>query len=143
MSLQRMYMAMTGVAAPASPMFTGDPFQAQDFGFGFVEAGIEIDADGGIEAFNSGGNLGDIGRWDGGGSFVRADFDFRADKSSGFGNLDAPFVQSVWYAGSSLISFKVSNSFSVDNWSGTLRMRPTGGGSDIDTASLQLTAEGI
>ncbi len=138
-SKMRMAMADAG-GAPASPMFTGDPFDVFSFDPTEAEAGIHIASDGDIESFTEAGPGPDLGTWDGGGSFVKADYDFRADKISGIGSLNSPNLQSIWYPGSGSISFKVITT-SVKNWTGTLRMRPTGGGADIDTAPLHLEAD--
>jgi hypothetical protein len=135
-----MAMAEPGGGGPSSPAFTGDPFSVFSFDPSEATAGIDIESGGNIGAFDEDGALPDIGTWDGGGSFVKADFDFRADKISGIGSLNSPNLQGIWYPGSGSIQFKVITT-SVKNWVGTLRMRPTGGGADIDTASLQLEAD--
>jgi hypothetical protein len=137
-----------GVAS-GDPRFTNDPYNVQSFTMPPTEpdalAGIEIDADGGIESFLSsveGGNQGDIGRWDNGlGTLDIADYDFRFDVTSGAVN-GISFAANTWHPGSGgLINFSVTENFGVQTATGTLRMRPAGGGADIDTASLTLGAE--
>lgn len=138
-----MKMAMEGAAAaPGSPMFTGDPYNVFDTYPQPAIAGIEIDVDGGIEGFKGAGNIGDIGRWDGGGSFVRADYDFRVDLTTGTLSNDWD-AEGVWHPGTSLVSFgvHVPVPIGLKRAIGTLRMRPTGGGVDIDTAPIQLEGD--
>jgi hypothetical protein len=129
------------MAGAASSVFMGLGYSYNPSVSGTTLAGIEIDADGGIEHFNQTGNLGDFGTW---GSplstYTRADYDFRCDKVSG-DDLDTGTgdAQDTWHAGSSLISFQLAQASGVKTFTGTLRMRPTGGGSDIGEArTLQI-----
>lgn len=135
------------VASSPDPRFTGDPYSVVDLTINPIDAlaGIEIDVDGAIEEFINAGNQGDIGRWDNGlMSLDRSDFDFRADKISG-DDLDTTGLgkpQNTWILGSAFPVFQVRvTNFGSDIFVGTLRVRPTGGGGDLDTASLRLEAE--
>lgn len=148
-ALQALYQSMCGPSAPCAPQFTTDPLNAFSFTQPPTEpdalAGIEIDADGAIERFLSsveGGNQGDIGRWDGGcGILDIADYDFRYDVSIGSVNGISNSA-GVWHPGSGgLINFSVTENLGIQTATGTLRVRPTGGGVDIDTCTLNLHAE--
>lgn len=132
-----------GVAS-GDPRFTSDPYVVIDFRVFPTDAlaGIEIDSDGGIEAFKSSGNQGDIGRWDNGlGTLDRADYDFRLDIISGSANWSGSDAVNTWIAGTSLIAWAAEElGFGEESFSATLRIRPTGGGADFDTASVTCTA---
>ena len=120
-------------------MFTGDPFFALDSYPSPANAGIEIESDGSITRFTSTQNNIFEGRWDGGGSFNRSDYDFRFDRISGAADCDGTNKVGIWYPGTTLIAYSLLFSgFGLRNITGTLRMRPTGGGADIDTASLTI-----
>ena len=143
-NLAMMYRALTGPSGPSMPFFTGPtPYLEADSYPAPATAGIEVDADGGVETFTSAGNQGDIGRWDGGGSFNAADYDFRMDFISG--TLDgASDPLGVWLnSGFGVIGawFVQVEIFGINNFQGTLRMRPAGGGADIDTKLVQLFSE--
>ena len=135
-ALQAMYRAMADQSVACAPLFTSDPFQAFDSYPSPANAGIEIEADGTITRFTSTTNNILIGRWDGGcGSLDRADYDFRADRTGGSGDFDGFWKEGIWYPGSGLISFSLLfTGFGIKRIFYTLRMRPTGGGVDIDTA---------
>ena len=142
-ALALMYRAMSAVAVGGMPQFTGDPYQAEDLDAGLAQAGIKINADGTIQKVVQGAPLAILGRWDGGvGSLTRSDYDFRADKVTGSGTLNGGYNQGVWYNGVSIIEFSIST---ADRrvWNGTVRVRPAGGGSDIDTAPLSIDVEAI
>ena len=142
MSLQMMYRAVSGESVSSQPMFSGDPYWVFDFEFiGMAKAGIRIRNDGIIEEYDSNGIQSLSGRWDGGGSFNIADYDFRFNKFSG--DLDGPFTDGIWYPGSGAqIDFYVETS-GVQNATGSLLMRPAGGGVTIDTADVTLDAETV
>ena len=82
-----------------------------------------------------------IGRWDNGlGTLTIGDYDFRMDTSSG--NIDRGQSADTWINGFHLMSWGVEETGTgIQNWSGTIRVRPAGGGSDHDTASGTLQAE--
>jgi len=73
-------MAQIGV-----PAFIGGGYSAFDVAISPTDglAGVEIDADGGIERYLHTGNQGDIGRWDGNNSLNKVDFQFRYDVTGG------------------------------------------------------------
>jgi hypothetical protein len=120
-------------------MFNKSLYNAFDTYPSPANAGIEIEADGTITRFTSTTNNILIGRWDAGGPLVRADYDFRADRISGAGDFDGANKKGIWYPGSSLVAFSLLFvGFGVKNIDATLRMRPTGGGADIDTATLDI-----
>jgi hypothetical protein len=148
-ALQALYQSMCGPAAPCAPLFTAGSIFVASFTMPPTEpdalAGIEIDADGAIESFKSsveGGNQGDHSRWDGGcGILDIADYDFRYDVTIGSVN-GISFTAGVWHPGSGgLINFSVTENLGVQTAWGTLRVRPAGGGADIDTITLTLQAE--
>lgn len=136
-------MAFFAPPAQAQPQFSAAAYNIEDNFGSPAEASIEIDADGGIESVLNAGNQGDIGRWDGNASLTKSDYEFRLDTISG--TLNAP--------GSAAADTWISASASTDTWgiiqigsgikifNGTLRVRPAGGGADIDTATVTLTAD--
>lgn len=135
----------SGTGSPSgAPNFSGDPYIVFDSTLGpsFCMAGIEIDSDGAIEAIKSGGNQGDIGRWDGGNSLDKNDYEFRLQKISG-DDLDVVGdAQNTWHGGGGVTVFRVSRSgIGNEDFVGQLRMRPAGGGSIIDTAATNLHCE--
>jgi len=143
-ALQALYQSMCGEAAACAPQFTAfNIFEADACIQPCVAlAGIEIDADGAIETFIQAGNQGDHSRWDGGcGVLDIADYDFRLDVSSGAVNGVQTLASEVWHPGSGpLIVFSTTRNFGESTVIGTLRVRPTGGGGDIDTVGLTLFA---
>jgi hypothetical protein len=131
-----------GPAIIPSPIFTGDPFIVFDSYPSPATAGFEIDLNGDIQSFDSGGPGPVIGKWDPSGTLTRADYDFRCDVTTG-GDFDGTYKKDIWYPGTTLISFLVSvpSPIALHRIIGTLRMRPTGGGVDIDTAPINLEVD--
>ena len=123
-----------------SPVFTSDPYLPSDSYPSPATAGIEIEADGTITRYTSTTNNILVGRWDGGcGTLNRADYDFRADRTAFSSDFDTSNKQGIWYPGTSLIAFGLTfTGFGIERIQFTLRMRPTGGGVDIDTAPNNL-----
>ncbi len=125
MSLRRM---MQAVGVTLIPGFTGGPYQVFDHRNFPTDAlaGIEIDADGAVEAFKSTGNQGDIGRWDGGLTLSKIDFQFRYDLSAGSApNSPGSAAVDVWLAASASLDFwgQLETGFGVTFSNGTVRMR--------------------
>ena len=127
MSLQRLYGALSGSTAPVVPSWTGGTYGVASVVIVPVDAlaGFEIDADGGVERFRHSGNQGDVGRWDGGGSFNKIDYQFRYDGDDSLiwsGGDDF----NVWLpASASLDTFACAIDTGQDDLDvfGTLRMR--------------------
>lgn len=141
------FSAVTGVGR-LLPGFTSDPYTVSDVSAGSnTTAGIEIDTDGGIEAFKQAGNQGDIGRWDGStpGALTMSDFDFFLETTSTQGSgIDAISSDDVdtWVAGGSLISWQVSETSPIlSQFVGVLKVRFTGEVAILDTANVTLTAD--
>lgn len=132
-------------AAPGGfPQFIGDPYVVQHFPLfpNDALAGIEVDADGGIEAYKFTGNQGDIGRWDGGASLDKADYQFRLDTITG--NIDGGYATDVWLAAQpgfhnwDVLETGAGNEF----FTGTLRVRlAISPFTEYDSASVSLYAE--
>lgn len=135
-----MYRAMSGANIACSPRFTSDPWFPFDSYPSPAQAGIEIESNGTITRYTSTTNNILVGRWDGGcGTLDRADYDFRADRTAFSSDFDTFWKQGIWYPGSGFISFGLEfTGFGIKKIEFTLRMRPTGGGADIDTAPNNL-----
>lgn len=140
-------LQMTGIpAAGLLPAWVGDPYSATDSQTTptDAEAGVELDVDGSIDRILSTGTQPDIGRWDGNNSLDGNDYDFRVDTISGTLNGPGTDTADVWHNGGALIVFSVEETgIGTTVFTGTLRMRPAGGGADIDTASCSFTAESV
>lgn len=134
------------MAQLGEPAFIGGPYSAFDVRISPTDslAGVEIDADGGIERYTSQGNQGDIGRWDGNNTGLnKIDFQFRFDRTGGTsdpnGTSDAV---NVWLAASA----------GLNNWeqlvtgigtriaSGSLRMRDASTLQEFTSDGLTLTS---
>jgi len=137
---QAMFQLMCGDSTPCAPLFTSSPWFVGDSYPSPALAGIEIEADGTITRFTSTTSNILVGRWDGGcGILDRADYDFRADRISGAADFDGANKESIWYSGVGLVAYSLLFvGFGVKSISSTLRVRPTGGGVDIDTAPLSI-----
>jgi hypothetical protein len=143
-ALQELYRTMVGPASACAPMFTSSSILVEDSCIEpcVATAGIYINADGTIRSFIGGEPAVLDSRWDGGcGILDRADYDFRFDCTFGFCNLISSDIDGVWVPGTALITFGVTKNIGIFEAIGTLRIRPTGGGVDIDTVPLHLTAE--
>jgi len=104
-------------------------------------AGIEIDADGTIDRVRSTGTDQNIWTWATGAGFDANDYDFMWDSITGTLDLIGD-PQDVWINGGSTIFFTVlETGIGTTSATGTLRIRPAGGGADISTASGSLVAE--
>lgn len=129
-----MYRAMAEVPFMGSPEFTDDPYLVQEQSTPIGICGINFSGDGHIYEFDNGGIGGIIGDWDSTGLLDIADYDFRADPVSTDTILVLPYQQNIWhFGGIGPPSFHIAtgtNKF----WIGTIRIRPTGGGADIDTS---------
>lgn len=127
------------------PAFVSDPFTVFDsVPGGPAQAGIEIDGDGGVEAIKEAGNQGDIGRWDNNLSLTKSDYQFRLDTTSGTLNAPGTDPADTWLTASTGTDFfGIRELASIKVFSGTLRVRPSGGGADFDTASVSLSADTV
>jgi hypothetical protein len=143
--------ASSGIIAASGlivPEFTGDPYLVLDVAVSPSDAmaGIEIDADGAIEAFKQAGNQGDIGRWDGGaGTLSKVDYQFRLDTVStqGAGLAAGSDAVDSWLAASAALDswWCDEDALGTDQFVGTLRVRLAASPfTEYDTASLTLTA---
>lgn len=135
---------MVGPASACAPMFTSSLISVYDSCSEpcVATAGIYINSDGTIQSFVGGEPAVFDSRWDGGcGILNRADYDFRFDAPIGSCNLITSDDTMVWVPGTALITFGVTKNIGIQEAIGTLRIRPTGGGVDIDTVPLSLTAE--
>lgn len=71
-----------------------------------------------------------------------ADYDLRLDPTVGTFNWAPGDLVNTWINGASAMSWGVEETgLGITTATGTLRIRPAGGGADISTASLTLTAE--
>lgn len=136
--------------AAGDPRFTGDPYVVFDYEYPRPPnpiAGIEVDADGGIEKFISSGNQGDFGRWDNGiGTLNKADYQFRLDTFSegGRGLFGASDPVDVWLPASAGLHawwVEVDAGFTA-SYAGLLRVRlAVSPFTEFDSASVNLSAE--
>ncbi len=138
-------LALAGSGGGGSNVnFTGDPYFVIDASAGPpAEAEIQLTAAGGVNGLRL--NLPDqlIGSW-----FtlpeLMSNYDFRLDTTSG--SLSSPGSQSAdtWINGFPNMFWGVrENGVGISSFTGTLRVRPAGGGADIDTASVSLQAETV
>ena len=100
MNLQMMMLSVAGGTGPGIDPTTGWSVSSVVPGPGTALAGFEIDADGGIERYNHTGNLGDVGRWDGGSPLNKIDYQFRFDESGPGSVNGASDATNVWLAAS-------------------------------------------
>lgn len=124
MSLAQMMMAMDFGSGPGIDPTTGWSVTSVVGNPLTALAGFEIDADGGIERYNHTGNLGDVGRWDGGSSLNKIDYQFRFDES-GPGSVNGTSdATNVWLAASA----------GLNNWEVTV----VGGTNNVNTGTLRM-----
>lgn len=142
MSFSQLPVGICAILA-SSPRFTGDPFNASDFAIPPTDAGARIllQGDGDVQRVLDNGADPVIGTW-GDGTLNITDYDFRLDTTSGSLNYPGTQAADVWVSGAANIYWGVEETgIGAQNFTGTLRVRPSGGGSDFDTASVSLTAE--
>jgi hypothetical protein len=125
-----------------NPEFTSDPYNVSDFAIPPDDASASIQLNqtsNRVRQLRTDSPDGDIGFW-GDGTLIITDWDFRLDTS--IGNLDIGQAADVWIVGFNGMFWGVQETgMSTEIFTGTLRVRPTGGGADIDTAPVSLTAE--
>jgi len=141
-ALALMYRAVAGEADICTPQFIGDPYEAFDSYPSPARPGIEIETDGTITRFTSTTNNILIGRWDGGcGTLNMADYDFRID--GGPGTPDPiEYPEGVWHPGVNTIFWLLNVVGSgLQIYTGTIKIRPTGGGDTIDIATVTIEAD--
>jgi len=128
----------------AVPQFTGDPYTAVDIILNPLDAGARIQlnqAGNTVRRLLDNGPDVDIGNW-GDGSLDITDFDFRIDTTSGTPTYTGTQAADVWVSGASGIFWgSEETGLGIQSFVGTLRVRPSGGGSDFDTATATMTAE--
>lgn len=126
------------------PKFTGDPYLVTDAaGSPPAEAEVLLQTGGGVRGIRL--NLADqtLGSWMGSGLDI-TDYDFRLDTISGSLNSIGTQAADTWITGFANMYWGVREAGSgVTTFTGTLRVRPTGGGADIDTAGVVLNAETV
>lgn len=129
------------------PAFTSDPYFIVDAAGGPpAEAELQLLSTGNVRSIRL--NLPDttIGTWDNGqgGVLTISDYDFLMATTSGSLNSPGSQLADTWITGFSSMYWGVrEDGAGITNFTGTLRMRPTGGGADIDTASVSLQAETV
>ena len=135
---------LSGQGIPSgNPQFVSDPYLVSDFKLapGLACAKLELNSDGTIRGVRCGFSSFALGRWDNSlGTLTIGDYDFRVDKITG-DSLNSDLAQDTWFAGRHLMKFGIDISGGTKNFEGTIRVRPTGGGADFDTASVNLSAE--
>lgn len=139
-------MAAAGEGGAGDPAFTGDPYNVTDITLPPTDAGARIllQGDGDIQALRDQGADPVIGTWDNGqgGILDITDFDFRLDTISGSLGYSGGEAADTWISGAANIYWGVQETgVGITSFTGTFRIRPAGGGSDFDTASVSLTAE--
>ncbi len=131
---------------PAAPNveFLGAPYLVTDAAAGPpAEAEIQLQADGDVRGVRL--NLPDFddGTWYTSPELM-SDYDFRLDTTSG--SLNSPGTQAAdtWINGFANMYWGVrENGSGITAFNGTLRVRPAGGGADISTAIVSLSAETV
>lgn len=129
------------------PAFISDPYSVSSFslfptGPNPAFAGIEVDADGGIERIVHDSAAFDIGRWDNNlYTLNKADFQFRLDTIGG--TIDIGDATDVWLPASAGLNFwRIEETFGYQVFTGTLRVRlATSPFTEYDSASLSLETE--
>lgn len=102
-----------------------------------ASAGFRINSDGTLERYVNGSYFA-VEAWLESGS--AADVECRIVKSSGTDTASG-MTNAVWYNCGTTREFTISrNSIGDSNWVGTLEFRPAGGGSNLDSATMTLTA---
>lgn len=138
---------LAGNKIAGAPAFVSDPYSVSSFslfptGPNPAFAGIEIDADGGIERNVHTSFPSDIGRWDNGlFTLNKADFQFRLDTIGG--SIDVGDATDVWLPASAGLNYwRIEESFGYQIFTGTLRVRlATSPFTEYDSASLTLETE--
>lgn len=135
---------VTSVAG-TDPMFSGDPYNLTDLGLPPIEPAvcdIQLRSNGTVWNIRNTLPSQQVGRWDAGlGSLDIADYDFQLEKV--LGDIGRGESQNSWIQGFGGMYWGVfETGFGSEEFVGTLRVRPTGGGADFDTASVALTAFG-
>jgi len=126
-----------------NPVFESDPYDIFNGQSSPTDAGaeMEIQADGDVFSFRTPGVNFRVGGW-GNPSLDISDFDFRLDTISGTLNFPGSDAADTWIAGSTIPRWGVEETgFGTTTFTGTLRVRPSGGGDDFDTAAVSLEAE--
>ncbi len=125
-----------------SPSFASDPYSVADFvaAPGTSRAELEIRSAGNVihrERLNL--PSGTIGTW--GSGLTISDYDFRIDTSAGAPDSPGTEAADTWISGFDGMYWGCEVASGTSNFSGTLRVRPAGGGADIDTATVAINAE--
>ena len=130
---------LSGQGVPGGdPAFVSDPYTVIDFRLtpATACAKLELRANGEIWGIRCGLSSFLEGRWDNSlGTLTIGDYDFRVDKTGG-DDLNSDLSQNAWHAGVNLMKFGVEVSDSTISFQGTIRVRPTGGGADLDSATV-------
>lgn len=142
MSFSQLPVGICAILAQAVPEFTGDPYSVTDIVLPPTDAGarIQLLANGNVQGFRDNGADPILGTW--GAGLTISDYDFRWDIISGSLSYTGTQAGNTWITGFANMYWGVEETgIGISQCTGTLRVRPTGGGSDFDTASVSVTAE--
>ena len=142
MSLQQLYATLD--STPGDNIgFLASGYAKLDFTIWPKDAicGIELDADGSMDWLTSDGTVQNHSYW-ATGTFTATDYDVRLEDNDGGDTLTSGSLDyDTWYQMSTTRAWYVTvEGTGEKQLRGTLEIRPTGGGADIDTASCVCTA---
>lgn len=129
---------MSAGIASGAPAFVSSPYTVIDFRLAplLACAKLELRSNGELWGVRCGLASFQVGRWDNGlGTLTIGDYDFRVDKVSG-ADLNSDLSQNTWHAGVNLMKFGVEQANGTIQFTGTIRVRPSGGGADLDSATV-------
>ncbi len=131
-------------AGPSLPNFNASSYAIFDSSLPPVDAGCYLRLDQSsnqIYRYRKNQSDGPIGSW-GNGSLTIGDYDFRIDTITGSPNYSGTQAADTWINGFNLMYWGVEETgIGISSFTGTLRVRPAGGGADIDTAGYSAFAE--
>ncbi len=133
-----------GVVGGGLPAFTSDPYFVLDSaGAPPAQASIGLLSGGNVRALKLNSADLTIGTWQGG-ALTMSDYDFQMTTITGVLSATGTQLANIWINGFNGMFWGIREiGFGVDSYSGTLRVRPAGGGADIDTAGVLLNAETV
>ena len=145
MTIQASIMGIAGIQTPAFVInFNAAGYSVFDFGIppGDARSTIELRANGDVWRTRLNSSNGVIGTWATGSGFDANDYDFRWVGGVQDPNWGPSDPIDTWINGGATITWGIEETgIGTSQCDGTLQIRPAGGGSTIDTATVNLEAE--
>lgn len=145
MSLATLWPGIQGGGAPFTVEFSAASWAAGDFGLppGDARCEVQLRANGDVWIQRLNGSDGAVGTWVTGSGFDANDYDFQwqqVGNNPNWGPGDPS--PNIWVNGGGTIVWAAEET-GIGTYiaSGTLLIRPAGGGSTIDSAGISLSAE--